>query len=217
MSATLQDLRPGHGKDLKKNRWPGIIFVLAFHAAAIYALATGLASSTVQLLRENIKAVVTQDEVKIDQPPPPPPPDFQPPPVVSIAPEVTIDLAAAPPPTNSTVISNAPAKPAPVAVAPPPPPPPPSPATATTSHAVTQDDYPAISIRLVEQGVVKIKYLIGTEGAVSTCEVTMSSGHPRLDDAACAMVKKKWRYKPATQDGKPVATTQLADVTFRLK
>jgi protein TonB len=214
MSATLQDLRPTHGKDLKKNRWPGIIFVLVFHAAAIYALVTGLASSTVQLLAGNLKAVVTQEEVKVDTPPPPPPPDFKPPPVVSIAPEVTLDLAVTPPAATTTISVTPPkAAVAPVVT----PPPPPSPATAISSHAVTQDDYPAISIRLVEQGVVKIKYLIGTGGEVSTCEVTMSSGHPRLDDAACAMVKRKWKYKPATQDGKPVSTTQLADVTFRLK
>ena len=94
----LQELRPVHGKPIKKNRWPGIIFVLVFHAFAIYALATGLANSTVALLRENIKAVVTTEEVKNDVPPPPPPPDFKPPPVVSIAPEVTINLAQAPPP-----------------------------------------------------------------------------------------------------------------------
>ena len=58
----LQELRPVHGKPIKKNRWPGIIFVLVFHAFAIYALATGLANSTVALLRENIKASKRDDE-----------------------------------------------------------------------------------------------------------------------------------------------------------
>src|SRR6266850_2287849 len=142
----LQELRPVHGKALKKNRWPGIIFVLVFHAFAIYALATGLANSTVALLRENLKAVVTTEEVKNDLPPPPPPPDFKPPPVVSIAPEVTIDLAQAPP----------------------------------------------VSIRLQEQGKVAIKYTIATDGSVTECAVVTGSGKPRLDDAACTMVKKRW-------------------------
>jgi protein TonB len=221
MAASLQDLRPTHGKALKKNRWPGIIFVIAFHAAAIYALVTGLASSTVQLLKENIKAAVVQEEVKVDQPPPPPPPDFKPPPVVAVAPEVQIDLAQAPPPTTTTAISNTPPPPpkvaAPVAVAPPPPPPPPSPPVATTSHAVTAEDYPAVSIRLVEQGVVKIKYLVQADGSVGDCQVAETSGHTRLDDAACTMVKKRWKFKPATQDGKAVATYQLADVRFQLR
>jgi len=191
----LQELRPVHGKPLKKNRWPGIIFVIVFHAFAIYALATGLANSTVQLLRENLKAVVTTEEVKTDIPPPPPPPDFKPPPVVAVAPEVTIDLAQAPPPSTTTAITNTPppppAPPKPVVVAPPPPPPPPTQPTATTSHAVTADDYPPVSIRLQEQGTVAIKYTINPQGAVNECAVTMTSGKPRLDDAACTMVKKR--------------------------
>ena len=166
----LQELRPVHGKPLKKNRWPGIIFVLVFHAFAIYALATGLANSTVALLRENIKAVVTTEDVKNDLPPPPPPP-----------------------------------------------PPPPTPAQPTTSHAVTADDYPPVSIRLQEQGKVAIKYTIATDGSVTECAVTGPSGKPRLDDAACTMVKKRWKFKPATQDGKPVAVSLPAEVIFALK
>ena len=223
----LQDLRPVHGKALKKNRWPGIIFVIVFHVVAIYALATGLANSTVQLLRENIKAVVTTEEVVNDLPPPPPPPDFKPPPVVAIAPLVTIDLTQAPPPPVTTAITNTPppppAPPPPVAVAPPPPPPPPPtptqciPADCARAHAVTQDDYPPVSIRLQEQGKVGIKYTIGADGAVGECEVMMTSGKPRLDTAACTMVKKRWKFKPATQDGKPVAVALLAEVTFSLR
>ena len=199
--------------------------MLVFHAFAIYALATGLANSTIALLQGNIKAVVTTEEVKNDLPPPPPPPDFKPPPVVAIAPEVTINLAAAPPPPVTTAITNTPppppAPPAPVITAapppPPPPPPPPTPAQPTTSHAVTADDYPPVSIRLQEQGKVAIKYTISPEGSVTECAVTGPSGKPRLDDAACTMVKKRWKFKPATQDGKPVAVSLPAEVIFALK
>jgi protein TonB len=219
MTATLSELRPTHGKDLKKNRWPGIVFVIGIHVAVIWALANGLANATITLLRGNLQTVVTTEEVKNDLPPPPPPPDFKPPPVVAIAPDVSIDLAQAPPPAATTAISPPPPpKPqAPVAVAPPPPPPPPSPAQPTTSHAVTADDYPPVSIRLQEQGKVAIKYTVGPDGAVRDCAVTQSSGKVRLDDAACAMVKKKWKFKPATQDGKPVTVSMPADVTFALK
>jgi len=198
--------------------------VIILHAVGIYALATGLASKTVDLLRGNIKAVVTTEEVKEDIPPPPPPPDFKPPPVNAIAPEVTIDLAAAPPPPVTTAITNTPppppAPPAPVVQAPPPPPPPPPPPTppvATTSHTVTADDYPPVSIRLQEQGKVAIKYTINTDGGVTECAVTGTSGKPRLDDAACTMVKKRWKFKPATQDGKAVAVSVPAEVIFALK
>src|SRR5262249_13718555 len=141
------------------------------------------------------------------------------PPAVVAPPEVTIDLAQAAPNTNNNTITLTPPKPpAPVAVAPPPPPPPPTPPEATTNHAVTAADYPPISIRLTEQGTVGIKYVVGADGNVNDCNVTTSSGHPRLDDAACVMVKKRWKFKPATQDGKPVGYTITGTtVVFKLQ
>jgi protein TonB len=216
MSMSLQEIRPIHGTGVKKSRWPGIVFVIVFHVAAIWALASGLANSTVQLLRGNLQTVVTTEDVKEDLPPPPPPPDFKPPPVVAIAPDVAIDLAQAPPPAATTAITNSPPKPpAPVVTAPPPPPP--TPAVATSSHAVTADDYPPISLRLQEQGTVAIKFVINASGSVTDCNVATSSGKPRLDDAACKMVLRRWKYKPATQDGKAVSVQQTANVIFQLK
>jgi len=64
---------------------------------------------------------------------------------------------------------------------------------------------------------VAIKYTINTDGAVTECAVTGTSGKPRLDDAACTMVKKRWKFKPATQDGKAVAVSVPAEVIFALK
>jgi len=98
------------------------------------------------------------------------------------------------------------------------PPSPPTPPIATTSHAVTADDYPPVSVRLQEQGKVQIKYTIAPDGYVSDCRVTHSSGKPRLDDAACTMAKKRWFFKPAIQDGRPVAVKDVAaEVIFVLK
>jgi protein TonB len=172
-------------------------------------------------LVEDIQAVVVTEEVKNEAPPPPLPPDFKPPTVTAIAPEVTINLAAVrtPPAAITVTAPPPPAPPKPVIAAPPPPPPPPppTPAQATTSHQVTADDYPPVSIRLQEQGKVAIKYTIATDGTVSECAVTTPSGKPRLDDAACTMVKKRWKFKPATQDGKPVAVSLPAEVIFALK
>jgi periplasmic protein TonB len=214
---TLQDLRPVHGRSIKKERWPGIVFVIVVHAALIYALVTGLAQLTVASLRANLKAVVTTEVVKQNLPPPPPP-DFRPPPVIAIRPEVQLNLAAPPP---QRVIANPPAPPpAPppkVVAPPPPPPPPPTPPTAITSHAVTADDYPPVSIRLQEQGTVHIKYLVKEDGTVGDCAVQMGSGKSRLDDAACTMVRRRWKFKPATQQGKPVSEYLLADVIFKLQ
>jgi len=70
---------------------------------------------------------------------------------------------------------------------------------------------------LREQGTVAIKFVIDPNGSVSECAVATSSGKPRLDDAACTMVKRRWKYKPATQDGKPVSIQQTANVVFQLR
>ena len=56
-----------------------------------------------------------------------------------------------------------------------------TPAVALSSHAITSDQYPTISIRLGEQGVVAIKYLVDTDGNVADVQVTKSSGHDHLD------------------------------------
>jgi protein TonB len=180
----------------------------------------GLNRNLIIALVEDIQAVVVTEEVKNEAPPPPLPPDFKPPTVTAIAPEVTINLAAVrtPPAAITVTAPPPPAPPKPVIAAPPPPPPPPpTPATATTSHQVTADDYPPVSIRLQEQGKVAIKYTIATDGTVTDCAVTTPSGKPRLDDAACTMVKKRWKFKPATQDGKPVSVSLPAEVIFALK
>ena len=95
--------------------------------------------------------------------------------------------------------------------------PPATPAEPVTSHAITADDYPAISIRLQEQGNVAIKFVIKVDGTVSQCSIIAPSGKTRLDEAACAMVTRRWKYKPATMGGKPIELPQAAIVTFELR
>lgn len=206
----LQELRPSHGRPFEKNPWPGILFSVVLHIVGIYALTTGLSHSTVvALLHENTQAVVVAELPK-DYISPPLPPDFKPPPVVTVLPEVEIALsgsaspATTPRPPSSAAMTHAPTEipstsPVPI-----------------TSHAVTSDDYPPLSIRLAEQGLVEIKYLVQADGTVGECAVITSSGSSRLDDAACTMVKKRWRFRPATQKGKPVAEYLLAEVSFTL-
>jgi TonB family protein len=90
-----------------------------------------------------------------------------------------------------------------------------TPPVAVTDHAVTAADYPPIS--LLEQAKIGIKYTVGADGSVIECAVTMTSGKTRLDDAACTLAKRRWKFKPATQDGRPVAASLSEDVIFALK
>lgn len=68
-----------------------------------------------------------------------------------------------------------------------------------------------------EQGKVLVKYLVEEDGSVGNCDVITSSGKSLLDDAACALVRRHWKFKPAMLDGKPVAEYLTAEVTFELK
>jgi TonB family protein len=87
-------------------------------------------------------------------------------------------------------------------------------AVATTSHAVSPGDYPADSIRFHESGVVTITYVVREAGSIGSCSILVTSGNPRIDNAACAMVRKKWKYRPATEDGKPVSAQYIARIAF---
>lgn len=206
----LQEFRPSHAQPIETNRWPGILFAGLLHILAIYALATGLSHPATLPVDESTRAIVTAELPKIDLPPPPPL-DFKPPPMVAVVPEVEISLSRAPlsaptptsPPSSGAIVH------APTEILQTPPIP-------ITSHAVTSDDYPDLSVRLAEEGVVKIKYLVQVDGTVGECAVITSSGSSRLDNAACAMVKRRWRFTPATERGKPIAAYLLAEVSFTI-
>ena len=130
------------------------------------------------------------------------PPPFVPPP------DINIDITEAAPATTAitnvqtTVPTTAPA---PVT----------SPPKAINSHAVTERDYPPISVRLNEEGRVTVRYLVDAEGTVGEVQVTGSSGKERLDNAAISLVKR-WRFHPALQEGRPVPQWVAAVVVFRL-
>ncbi len=127
--ASLQELRPIHGKPIKQNKSVGLILSTAVTGSVLFAVYVGLNRNLVVALVEDIKAVVVTEEVKNEAPPPPLPPDFKPPTVTAIAPEVTINLAAVrtPPAAITVTAPPPPAPPKPVIAAPPPPPPPPPP------------------------------------------------------------------------------------------
>jgi len=69
---------------------------------------------------------------------------------------------------------------------------------------VTNDDYPAGALHNEEQGVVGINVAIGTDGRVTGCEVTASSGSSQLDQATCRLYARRARFQPALDDdGQP--------------
>jgi protein TonB len=64
--------------------------------------------------------------------------------------------------------------------------------------------YPAMARRLGEEGEVHLDVQVGPQGNVLDVRLKKSSGSALLDQTAIETVKK-WRFSPATVDGKPVA------------
>jgi protein TonB len=73
-------------------------------------------------------------------------------------------------------------------------------------------DYPRLSRRLGEEGVVVLRIELDEEGNVTAAQVSASSGFTRLDQAALAAVRT-WRCTPARREGQSVHA--VAAQTFK--
>lgn len=65
---------------------------------------------------------------------------------------------------------------------------------------IGEADYPIESLRLGEEGDVGFGLSISDEGAVLACEITRASGHARLDEATCEILRSRARFNPARDD-----------------
>lgn len=71
--------------------------------------------------------------------------------------------------------------------------------------AIGPSDYPR---DLRERGIggrVEMLFTVGTDGRVTSCRVTRSSGVPELDALTCRLVQQRFRYRPSTDRfGRPI-------------
>ncbi|MCF2514490.1 energy transducer TonB [Sphingomonas sp. G124] len=210
-------------KQMSSNRTAAIIIVALIHIALGYALVTGLAYNVIKKAAEDLKTFDVEDEPPPPPEEPPPPPDqntppppqvVAPPPIVrtnSVAPPV-ISVPVAPPP----VITERPAPPAPSA------PPPPrvsqaAKAKANLTSLFSTDDYPQSAIRNEEQGTTAVRLSIGTDGRVTDCSITGSSGSSALDAATCNILRRRARFTPAKdQAGNPISDTFSQRIRWEL-
>jgi periplasmic protein TonB len=83
--------------------------------------------------------------------------------------------------------------------------------------AYLQPDYPAAARRADMECRVELRVLVGTDGRVKQAEIKHSSGYTVLDAAALEHALKKWRLKPALQDGVAVESWLVVPISFELK
>ena len=191
--------------------------IVALHVFIAWALATGLARRAIELVAPPLQTAVIDEVKQQDQPPPPPPPQMERPPVEVPPPDVNIEV---PVETQSTAIRDTTNQP--VKLAPPP---------APTRNVVktpggpgknvpsTDDYYPSASARLGESGTATVHVCTDTKGKLTEDpKISETSGTPRLDDGALKLAKAaSGRYKPATEDGNPVASCFGFRIKFQLR
>jgi len=186
------------------------VAILVFHAFIIWAFATGLATSGARIINTILQTNIIQTQKEQELPPPPPHVDLKvPPPVSVVAPDVQINIPVAPPPIH-VVAAVRRVTPAPIHI----PPAPVLPPRATYAPDIN-DYYPDASRRNNEEGRALVHLCIDTRGRVASAEVGATSGHPMLDDAAVRLAKA-YRFKPATQRGKPVQFCTNMPIKFVL-
>ena len=192
--------------------------IIGLHVFIAWALATGLARRAIELVAPPIQTEVVEEVQKKDEPPPPPPPQMERPPVEIPPPDVAIEV---PQETQTTAIVDVTDKPVPKA---PPPPPPvakkvqvaPRPGRGFPS---SEDYYPPASKRLGEEGAANIHVCVGPNGKLTEDPtLAQSSGSARLDEGALKLAKAaSGRYKPATEDGNPIASCFGFRIKFQLR
>jgi len=217
-------------RQIGTNRTLAIIIVAIIHVILGYFLITGLAYKVIKQATEDLKTFNVEEKPApppVEPPPPPPeqvpetpPAVVSPPPVVRIKvvrPPVVQTVQVAPPPVVTPRAAPAPRAP-PAPRRPPPPPPvktvPPRSATGDLQGLFRGDDYPQSALQADEQGTVTARLTVGTNGRVSGCNVTSSSGSRELDRTTCRILQSRARFTPARDNrGNPTTDT----VTQRIR
>ena len=217
-------------RDTSSSRLVAIFIVCIIVAGVGYAFVTGLAQDFTKKVAKdlNVFDVAPPPPPPPPEDPPPPPPDanLPPPPVVSPPPLVRTPT----PPPPITTQSTPPPVYIPTPTAPPPSPPAPAPAPPAPPRVSQKaglkgdpgryfgaDAYPPAAQRAGAQGRVVANLSVGTDGRVTNCSVTSSSGNSDLDETTCRIARRSVKFSPAKDDsGNPIATSYTLPVRWVL-
>jgi len=96
-----------------------------------------------------------------------------------------------------------------------PPPPPPVRVSARINTSNLQPPYPASLQREQIEGSATVRVTIGADGRVVSVQ-KVSATHELFYTATARHAQARWRFRPATVDGRAVESTQTMTVQFRL-
>lgn len=216
-------------RNAPNNRAAVLTAVALIHAAAGYAIVTGLA---VDYYKE-ITTVFEARNIPADPLAPPPEPKPQPSAKPVEQRVVTAERPLELPTRNRTAVEQRqdilPPVPFPTGDADifVPMPPPPAPVPTGTPRAakpqgrpgswVTTNDYPARDLREGNQGTSRFLLEIGSDGRVQSCTITGSSGFAGLDRTTCERLRTRARFEAATDGGgNRIAGSYAGSITWKI-
>lgn len=200
-----------------------MLVVAVVHVAAIAAVM----SARMDLPSKIIPGVTKVELIELPKPPPPPevvPPKAQPRTAPSVMDRVPVIVPVPQPkaaPLDSTPIPVLPpmgdvvgpkadplpqSVPRPVRI---------GPRFATPDHAL-RPPYPRSKIDSGEEAVLKLRLSIDARGRVTSVE-PVGRADPAFLEAARRHLTARWRYKPATEGGHPVAASTVITLRFELE
>jgi protein TonB len=80
---------------------------------------------------------------------------------------------------------------------------------------IRDTDYPLESLLANEEGRVALNLIVGANGRVSSVQLLMSSGSPRLDAAAAQLARTRWEFQPHMKGGQPAEGAARVEVTWK--
>ncbi len=82
---------------------------------------------------------------------------------------------------------------------------------------ITTSDYPGSELRRGNEGTARYRVVVNSEGRVDACEITASTGHPKLDSATCRHIERRARFDPAQNaEAKPIVGSYSGVVTWNI-
>lgn len=210
-------------KQMSTNRTPAIIIVALIHVGLGYALVTGLAYNVAKKAMDDLKTFdVTEEPPPPEETPPPPERTDTPPPPQIVAPPPLVRINTVAPPMVTVPIA-----PPPVITTRPAPPQPPAPPAVRTvppqsvsgslQNLIRETDYPPSALDREEQGLVVVSLSVGTNGRVTGCSISSSSGSKSLDSTTCRVLTSRAKFSPAKDNmGNPTTGTHSARIRWQI-